>query len=75
MRAGWCHDGQFNVLSGNGSIRTVTDDGTIAANSNPPDGTLESDGCYGATYAERVWQFFDWSDRERSALAGMAPVR
>ena len=45
---------------GDGAVRTVTDDGTIHANSNTCGGEpLDDDGYYHAIYAERVWQFFD----------------
>jgi hypothetical protein len=37
----------------------VIDDGTVLANSVPPGGTLADDNMNMATYAERVWQFFD----------------
>jgi prepilin-type N-terminal cleavage/methylation domain-containing protein len=59
VEAGWCHGERFNVLAGGGGVRTVRDDGTAAANTLPPGGSLPDDGAYFATYAERVWQFFD----------------
>jgi hypothetical protein len=58
-RSAWCHGNKFNVVDGCGAVRTVTDDGTILANSVPPGGTLVDDSMNMATYAERVWQFFD----------------
>jgi type II secretory pathway pseudopilin PulG len=58
-RSKWCHGNKFNVLAGCGSARTVTDDGTVAANSVPAGGSLPDDNLNMATYAERVWQFFD----------------
>jgi prepilin-type N-terminal cleavage/methylation domain-containing protein len=59
VRAGWCHGAHFNVLYGCASVRTVTDVGTVESNSVPPGGSLGDDGCHRATYAERVWQYFD----------------
>jgi len=59
-RTRWSHGGKFNVASGDGSVRAIEDrDGVIAGNSNPAGGRLIKDGAYYATYAERVWQFFD----------------
>ena len=58
-RSAWCHASRFNVVSGAGAVKTVTDDGTVAANSVPPGGSLADDGMNMATYAEKVWQFFD----------------
>jgi len=62
IRAGWSHGGRFNVAGGGGAVRTITDDGTVRDNSNPPAGLLSDDGLYHATYAERIWQFFDAGD-------------
>jgi len=59
IRAGWSHGGRFNVAAGDGAVRTITDAGTVRDNSNPPAGLLGDDGLYQATYAERIWQFFD----------------
>jgi hypothetical protein len=53
------HGSDFNVLSGGGAVRTVADDGTVAANSNSPQHPLEDTGFYYGKYAERVWQFLD----------------
>ena len=55
----WSHATKFNVLYGDGSVGTISDDGTVAANSAvdgvmPADETENYAGC-----AERVWQFFD----------------
>jgi type II secretory pathway pseudopilin PulG len=58
-RSKWCHGNRFNVLAGCGAVTTVTDDGTVAANSIPAGGKLPDDNLNMATYAERVWQFFD----------------
>jgi len=57
--AAWCHGERFNVLVGGGAVRAVTDDGTVRANTIAPGGALADDGAHFATYAERVWQFFD----------------
>ncbi len=59
VRAGWGHRGRFNVLFGGGAVRTLEDDGTVKANTLPPGGELPEDDLHYATYAERVWQFFD----------------
>ena len=59
VRADWCHGRRFNAARGDGSVRTLTDDGTVLANSIAPGEPLADDGLYYATYAERVWQFFD----------------
>jgi len=58
-RCAWCHGDRFNVARGDGSVHTASDDGTVRRNVNPPDGGLADDGANFATYAERVWQFFD----------------
>jgi len=57
----WSHATKFNVLYGDGSVSTISDDGTVEANSTedgvmPADNTDNYAGC-----AERVWQFFDAS--------------
>ena len=59
VRAAWCHQRRFNVAAGDGAVRTVGDDGTVAANTLPPGGSLPDDKNYYATYAEKIWQFFD----------------
>lgn len=59
VRFSRCHGRRFNVLYGGGAVRTVSDDGTVAANSIPPGGAMDDDGDNFATYAERIWQFFD----------------
>ncbi len=60
ISAGWCHGDQFNVLSGSGAVHTISDtSGIVRANSNAPGAQLGDDGHYQATYAEKVWQFFD----------------
>lgn len=59
VRADWCHGSRFNAARGDGSVRTVSDDGTVQANSISPGEPLADDGLYYATYAERIWQFFD----------------
>jgi hypothetical protein len=59
VEASWCHGARFNVLAGNGAVRTVTDDGTVRANTLAPGAALPADGAHFASYAERVWQFFD----------------
>ncbi|MGC9454645.1 MAG: type II secretion system protein [Phycisphaerae bacterium] len=59
VRSRWCHGGRFNVAFGGGAVRTLEDDGTVRANTVPPGGSLEDDGLYWSTYAERVWRFFD----------------
>ncbi|MGA2266070.1 MAG: DUF1559 domain-containing protein [Phycisphaerae bacterium] len=59
VRVGWSHGRYFNVLFGSGAVRTVADDGTVAANSVPPGGSAVDDGLYFGKYAEKVWQYFD----------------
>jgi hypothetical protein len=59
IKAAWAHGHQFNVLHGGGAACTVDDDGTVAANSVPPGGTLVDSGVHFGKYAERVWQYFD----------------
>ena len=73
VQASWLHGNKFNALSGNGSVKTVTDDGTVAANSNAPSGALEDDGNNFASYAENIWQYFDWQGRSGSGLV-LAPA-
>ncbi len=75
VQASWLHDDKFNALSGNGSVKTVTDDGTVAANSNSPGQALADDGCNFASYAENVWQFFDYQGRGNSGLVLTAAGR
>ena len=58
IRAGWSHREQFNVATGDGAVYTVRDDGTVAGNSLAPGAELDDD-FFHATYAERIWQFFD----------------
>jgi len=60
-RWAWCHDQTFNVLTGAGAVRAVSDDGTVAGNSYSPGCQPARDNVYYATYAERIWQFFDRS--------------
>jgi prepilin-type processing-associated H-X9-DG protein len=60
VRWAWCHGERFNALYGDGAVRTVRDDGTVKTNTLPADpNALADDGLHYATYAERVWQFFD----------------
>lgn len=59
VNAAWSHAQQFNVLFGGGDARTLGDDGTVAANSVPPDGSRVDSGVHFGKYAERVWQTFD----------------
>jgi len=61
VRIRWCHGDRFNTLDGGGAVRTVSDDGTVRANSIPPGGSLGDDGRHWAGYAERIWRFFDES--------------
>ena len=53
----WCHELKFNVLLGNGAVKTVSDDGTVAGNSNSPDQTVAPADFI--THAEKIWQYFD----------------
>lgn len=55
----WCHGDRFNVAYGGGAVRTIRDDGTLAACSAAPSCQPEADGVYHATNAERIWQYFD----------------
>lgn len=59
VRRNWCHAKGFNVLYGQGAVKTVDDDGTVASNSIAPSSSLPDDQKNLATYAELVWQFFD----------------
>lgn len=59
VRRKWCHGNQFNVLYGTGAVKTITDDGTVAANSISNSTSLPDDHKYQDTYAERIWQFFE----------------
>jgi prepilin-type N-terminal cleavage/methylation domain-containing protein/prepilin-type processing-associated H-X9-DG protein len=60
VRWTWCHGSRFNVLYGDGTVRTVQDNGTVqAAALHPGAEPLSDDGAHYASYAERVWQFFD----------------
>jgi prepilin-type N-terminal cleavage/methylation domain-containing protein len=59
QRIGWCHGTSFNVLFGNGSIKTVQDDGTVAANSCAPAQTLANDNANYSTYYQASWAFFE----------------
>lgn len=53
----WCHDQKFKVLMGSGAVKTVCDDGTVAANSNSPDQTIAP--ASSITHAQNIWQYFD----------------
>jgi prepilin-type N-terminal cleavage/methylation domain-containing protein len=53
----WCHDLKFNVLLGNGAVKLVHDDGTVAGNSNSPNQTIAP--ADSITHAETIWQYFD----------------
>jgi len=55
--ADWCHGKDFNVMLGNGSVRRVTDDGTMAGNCVTGDCSPPDDGAYFASYAITVWRF------------------
>lgn len=55
--ADWCHGRDFNVMLGNGSVRRVTDDGTMAGNCVNGDQSPPDDGAYFASYAITVWRF------------------
>lgn len=57
--AGWCHPSGFNVLAGNGSVRRVRDDGTIAANSVSPGWCPPDDGADFASYSIKVWRHLE----------------
>ncbi len=59
VRAGWCHAEKFNVLYGNGAVRTLRDDGTVAANCLTQPGAIADDGAYFASYAIKVWRHFE----------------
>jgi hypothetical protein len=53
----WCHEQTFNVLMGNGAVRTVRDDGTVAANSNSPSQTIPASES--VARSEAIWRYFD----------------
>ena len=53
----WCHDLKFNVLLGNGAVRTVGDNGTVAANSNSPNQTIAPTDSI--SRSENIWQYFN----------------
>lgn len=55
----WWHGNTFNVLDGTGSVRQVTDDGTIAARAVPPGAPLPTGEAAIAKRAEEIWQFMD----------------
>lgn len=55
--ADWCHGRDFNVMLGNGSVRRVTDDGTMAGNCVSGDRSPPDDGAYFASYAITAWRF------------------
>jgi len=59
VRADWWHGGRFNVLFGGGSVGTIADDGTVAANAAGPETAPPDDGAYHATQALRVWRHFE----------------
>jgi len=54
-----CHGPQYNVLSGSGGVRTVTDDGTIAENAVVPGEAPPSADRPYAEKAHILWTFFD----------------
>ncbi|MFP4104776.1 MAG: type II secretion system protein [Phycisphaerae bacterium] len=55
IRAGWCHEAEFNVLFGDGSVRRRTDDGTVNSIADASYGSVDSASVAG----ERVWEFFE----------------
>ncbi|MDY7010016.1 MAG: prepilin-type N-terminal cleavage/methylation domain-containing protein [Planctomycetota bacterium] len=59
VRAGWCHGLRFNVLFGDGSVEGISDDGTVEANSVGPDSAPPDDGANFASYAIKVWRYFE----------------
>jgi hypothetical protein len=59
VRMGWCHDAWFNALCLDGSVRAVRDDGTIRAATVPSSAALPADGAHYASYAVRVWRYFE----------------
>lgn len=59
VRAAWYHDTRFNVLFGDGAVQAVRDDGTVRANSCPPDYEFPSDGANGSSHSVRVWRYFE----------------
>lgn len=61
VRGSWCHQDKFNVALGGGAVRTVRDDGTVAANRCADGVWPVDDGKNDATYAIAVWRYFeDW---------------
>jgi type II secretory pathway pseudopilin PulG len=59
VRMGWCHDSWFNTLCLDGSVRSVNDDGTVRAATNPPGAALPPDATHNASAAVRVWRYFE----------------
>jgi hypothetical protein len=60
VSANWCHEDSFNVLYGDGAVKSIRDDRQIVrSNSNAPGQILCDDKLYYTTYAERVWTFFE----------------
>jgi prepilin-type processing-associated H-X9-DG protein len=59
VRAEWCHGSRFNVMFGDGSVESIVDDGTVAANSVGPDSDLSDDGTNFASYAITIWRYFE----------------
>lgn len=59
QRGDWWHGDTFNVLDGNGVVRQVTDNGTIAARAVPPGAPLPTGEAGIAKRAEEIWQFMD----------------
>ncbi|MFA6133411.1 MAG: DUF1559 domain-containing protein [Phycisphaerae bacterium] len=56
----WCHGRDFNVLMGNGSVLSATDDkNVIAENCDNPAIDAGGANAYHSQQAERIWQFFD----------------
>jgi len=59
-RADWWHGTSFNVLTGDGAVNCVSDDGTVAAHSPPATGAPPpGGGPFNAYHSEAVWQYFD----------------
>lgn len=59
VAARWLHGSRFNVLMGDSSARTIADDGTVKANTQAPGSPALDDGFNNASYALRVWRFFE----------------
>ena len=58
--AHWCHGDSFNVLFGDGSVDAVRDDGAIVATSSVCcDDVPPYDGANFASYAIKVWRYFE----------------